>query len=233
MKNLMRGLALGTLAAFLGVAYTPAATAQINTEKSLFTLAEPMDVGGFVLEPGTYRIKVVELDSDRNVVQVTNETGSRVFATVLATPHVIRTDEAIPESRFVYYPAIGGQPKALRTWFAPDTPYGQDIIYRKRHAMELAVVAKAPVIAIPDEAKEAEYKSVPLTVVTPEQQVKPYEAPVVVQKAPEPAPPVVVAEARPAEQLPATASHVPLFAALGLLSLGGAFGLRIFSNRVS
>ena len=96
--------------------------------------------------------------------------------------------------------------------------------------MELAVVAKAPVIAIPDEAKEAEYKSVPLTVVTPEQQVKPYEAPVVVQKAPEPAPPVVVAEARPAEQLPKTASHVPLFAALGLLSLGGAFGLRILSE---
>ena len=223
MKNLMRGLALGTFAAFLGVAFTPAATAQINTEKSLFTLTEPMDVGGAVLEPGTYRIKVVELSFNRNVVQVTNEAGSKVFAAVLATPHVIRTDEAIPESRFIYYAAIAGQPKALRTWFAHDTPYGQDIIYPKRRAMELAAAAKVPVIAIPDEVKEAEYKTVPLTVVTPELQVKPYEAPA----------PTVVAEARPLKQLPRTASHVPLFTALGLLSLGGAFGLRVLTNRAA
>ncbi len=233
MKNLVRGLALGTFAAFLGVAYTPAATAQINTEKSLFTLTEPMDVGGTVLEPGTYRIKVVELSSNRNVVQVTNEMGSKVFATVLATPHVIKTDEAIPESRFIYYSAIAGQPKALRTWFAHDTPYGQDIIYPKRRALELAAVAKEPVIAIPDEVKETEYKTVPLVVVTPEQEVKPYEAPAVaVQKAPGPAP-VAVAEASPEKQLPKTASHVPLFAALGLLSLGGAFALRTFANRAA
>jgi hypothetical protein len=59
--------------------------------------------------------------------------------------------------------------------------------------------------------------------VTPEQQVKPYE---------EPAPVVMLAEARPA-QLPATASNVPLFGMLGLLSLGGGLGLRILSTRVS
>jgi hypothetical protein len=233
MKKLMTCLALGTFATLLGVAYAPAATAQINTEKSLFTLTEPMDVGGAVLEPGTYRIKVVELSFNRNVVQVTNETGSRVFATVLATPHVISTDEAIPESRFIYYTAIAGQPKALRTWFAHDTPYGQDIIYPKRRAMELAAAAKVPVIAIPDEVKEAEYKTVPFTVVTPDQTVKPYEAPVVVvQKAPEAAP-LAVAEASPEKQLPTTASHVPLYAALGLLSLGAAIGLHAFASRTA
>jgi hypothetical protein len=97
--------------------------------------------------------------------------------------------------------------------------------------MELAAATKVPVIAIPDEVKEADYKSVPLAVVTPEQQVKPYEV-AVVQKAPEPAPPVV-AEARPLKQLPTTASRVPLFAALGLLSVGGAFGLRAFANRTA
>lgn len=224
MMKLMKGLALGTIVAFLGVAYAPGATAQINTETTLFTLTEPMDVGGAVLEPGTYRIKVVELSSNRNVVQVTNEAGSKVFAAVLATPHVIKTEEAIPESRFIYFPAIAGQPKALRTWFAHDTPYGQDIIYPKRRALELAAAAKVPVIAIPDDVKEAEYKSVPLAVVTPEQQVKPYEEPA-------PAGPALVAEARPEKKLPATASNVPLFGALGLLSLGGAFGLRALANR--
>jgi hypothetical protein len=164
------------------------------------------------------------------MIQVTNVEQTKVFASVLATPHAIREGEAAPSSRYIYYTTAAGQPKALRTWFARDTTNGQDIIYPKRRAMELAALANEPVIAIPDEVKEAEYKSVPLTIVTPEQQVKPYEQPVVVvQRAPEPAP-IAVAEARP-QELPRTASHVPLFAAMGLLSLGGALGLRALANR--
>ena len=83
-------------------------------------------------------------------------------------------------------------------------------------------MAKAPVIAIPDDVKEAEYKTVPVVIVTPEREVKPYE------------PVAVVAEARPpVKRLPATASHVPLVAALGLLSLSGAVGLRLLASRAS
>ncbi len=223
MKKLMTCLALGTFATLLGVASTPA-YAQSEMENSTFTVTEPIDVGAFTLPPGTYLIKVVTLESNRNVIQVSNVEQTKVFANVLATPHPIRADEVIPSSRYIYYETAAGQPKALRTWFARDTPNGQDIIYPKRRAMELAAAAKVPVIAIPDEVKEAEYKSLPFTVVTPEQQVKPYEAPA-------PAP-VVVAEARP-QELPRTASHVPLYAALGLLSLGGAFGLRALTNRAS
>ena len=224
MKKLMTCLALGTFATLVGVASTPVAYAQSDRENSTFTVTEPVDVGGFTLQPGTYLIKVVMLASNRNMIQVTNVEQTKVFANVLSTPHPIRADEVVPSSRYIYYATAPGQPKALRTWFARDTEKGQDIIYPKRRAMELAAAAKEPVIAIPDEVKEAEYKSVPIAVVTPDLQVKPYA---------EPAPPVVVAEARPLKQLPATASHVPLFAALGLLSLGGAFGLRILTNRAA
>ena len=224
MKKLKTLIALGAFATLLGVASAPVASAQGEFENSTFTVTEPVDVGGFTLQPGTYLIKVVLLSSNRNMIQVTNEAQSKVFASVLATPHAIRVDEQIPSSRYIYYATAPGQPKALRTWFARDTEKGQDIIYPKRRAMELAAAAKEPVIAIPDEVKEAEYKSVPIAVVTPDLQVQPYA---------EPAPPVVVAEARPLKQLPATASHVPLFAALGLLSLGGAFGLRALTNRAA
>jgi len=132
---------------------------------------------------------------------------------------VIVPGEAAPSSRYIYFPAVAGHPKALRTWFARETSNGQDIIYPKRHAMELAAVVKEPVIAVPDEVKEAEYKTVPLAIVTPEKEVKPYE------------PQTFVAEAAPRKPLPRTASQVPLLAALGILSLGGAFGLRALANR--
>jgi hypothetical protein len=222
MKKLMTCLALGMFATLLGVVSASVAYAQSDRENSTFTVTEPVDVGAFTLPPGTYLIKIVPLESNRNVIQVTNVEQTKVFANVLATPHPIRADEVVPSSRYIYYATAPGQAKALRTWFARDTPNGQDIIYPKRRAMELAALAKEPVIAIPDEVKETEYKTVALTVVTPDQNVKPYE---------EPAPPVMVAEAHPQVELPATASHVPLFAALGLLSLGGAFGLRALTNR--
>jgi hypothetical protein len=233
MKKLMTCLALGTFATLLGVVSAPVAYAQSDRENSTFTVTEPLEVGGFTLPPGTYLIKVVMLANNRNTIQVSNVEETKVFANVLATPHPIRANEEVPLSRYTYYATAAGQPKALRTWFARDTANGQDIIYPKRRAMELAAAAKEPVIFIPDEAKETEYKTVPLIVVTPDQTLKPYEAPVVVvQKAPEPAP-VVVAEASPEKELPRTASHVPLYAALGLLSLGAAFGLRAFANRTA
>jgi hypothetical protein len=234
MKKLMTCLALGTFATLLGVASAPAANAQSDRENSTFTVTEPLEIGSFTLQPGTYFIKVLLLASNRSTLQVTNVEQTTVFATVLAVPHLIQRDEMVSERRFIYYATASGQPRALRTWFARDASNGQDIVYSKQRAMELAAATKEPVIAIPDAVKEPEYKTVALTVVTPDQKMKPYEEPVVViQKAPEPAPAVVVAEARPVEQLPATASHVPLFAALGLLSLGGAIGLRALANRAA
>lgn len=229
----MTCLALSTFVTFLG-ASAPTAYAQSERENSTFTVTEPLDVGGFVLQPGTYLIKVVMLSSNRNMIQVTNEDQTKVFASVLATPHPIRAGEAAPSSRYVYYATAPGQMRALRTWFARDTANGQDIVYPNRRAMELAALSKEPVIAIPDAVKEPEYATASLTVVTPDQAAKPYEAPVaVIQTAPEPAPPVAVAEARPLQELPATASHVPLFGLLGVVSLGAGLGLRALANRVS
>ena len=145
----------------------------------------------------------------------------------------------IPASRYIYYPESAGHIKVLRTWFAANTPGlgGHDIVYPRQRALELAALVKEPVVAIPDEVKEAEFKTAPLIVVTPEKEVKPYVE-VTVQKPPVP-------EAAPAQptkavekpvhhkRLPKTASDVPLHAGLGLLSLLGALGLGALARRVA
>ena len=128
---------------------------------------------------------------------------------------------------------------ALRTWYAANTPAsgGHDIVYPKLRAMELAARAKAPVVAVADEVKVVEFETAPLVVVTPEKEVKPYTS-VVAQKEPVPETPpareVKVAETRPLrEELPQTASNLPLFAGLGILSLLGALGLAVLARRVA
>lgn len=214
------------LSAFTALLALPATTvvAQSERENSTFAITEPIEVGAFTLQPGTYLIKVVMLTSNRNMIQVSNVEQTKVFANVLATPHPIRPNEVNASTRYVYYPAVPGQMRVLRSWFARDTSNGQDIVYPKKRAMELAALAREPVIAVPDEVKEAEFKTVPLAIVTPEKEIKGYEEPA-----------AVVAEARPAPapRLPATASQVPLAAALAFLSLGGALTLRALARHAS
>lgn len=225
MKKLMSCLSVGAFATLLGVASVPA-FAQSEPQQSTITLTEPMEVGTVTLQPGTYLIKVVLIDSNRDMLRVTNTDQTKVFATVLSRPHPILENEVMPESRFVVWTTAAGQPRALRTWFARDRETGHDIVYPKARALELAAATRESVIAIPDAVAESEYRTAPLLTVNPDRTVKPYEA----TRAPAPA---AVAQARPARELPATASDVPLFAMLGLLSLGGALGLRALANRAA
>lgn len=221
LSRIFTALAVAT---FL-VAAAGVANAQIEKEKSIFTLNEPTEIGSQTVPAGTYMIKVVPLSYNRNVVQVTSEDGTKVFASALATPHPKKVDEQVSSSRFVYYPAVEGQPRALRTWFAPDTPYGQDIVYPKKRAAELAAAAKENVISIPEETKEADYKTVPYTTVAPEKTD--------VAQAPAPEPPTTVAETNTTTtqsttsdtSLPRTASRVPAAALLGTLALAAALAL--------
>lgn len=236
MKRPASCFAVVTCTALLGLALATTANAQ-TVEQALFNLTEPLDVGGTILQPGDYQIKVVPLQGNRNLLQVTSPDQSKLFATLLSIPHAEGPGGVqIPASRYTYYPATAGRTKALRTWFAASTPGlgGHDIVYHKQRAMEFAAIVKEPVVAVPDEVQEAEYKTVPLVVVTPEKEVKPYEE-VTAEKPPVPEPAQVkVAEARSHDRrLPQTASEVPLYVGLGFLSLLGALALGALARRVA
>ncbi len=246
MKKLTSWLTMGLFAVLLGVVVTVNANAQETGEDAVFTLTEPLDVGGTILQPGSYQIKVVPLHWNRDLLQVRSADLMKLHANVLTVPHQEGPEGVQVEwSRYVYYPAIAGQPRALKTWFAANTPGsgGHDIVYPTRRAMELAAQVKEPVVAIPDEVKVAEYETAPLVLVTPEKEVKPFEVAKTAEVAKAPEPPMTeLAPARPEivadssldqQQLPATASRVPLVAGLGLLSLAGALGLGVIARRLA
>ena len=217
MKTLTRLMALGAIAAMCVLIGATSVMAQ-KPETSFLRIGQPLDVGGTVLEPGVYVITLLPNIANRNLLQVTNEDRSKVFATVLSIPH--GTGNKVQENtEYVFYPATDDSPQALRTWFAPDssTQGGHDIVYPTRRAMQLAAVVKEPVVAYKDEVKTEELKTAELVVVTPAKEVVAYVEPT-------PAPKFAMMSEAP--ELPKTASHVPLFATLGLLLLCAAVGIR-------
>jgi hypothetical protein len=121
-------------------------------KKTIVTFSQPVEipgVGAQVLPAGKYVFKLMDSLSDRNIVQIFNEDQTQVYATILAIPNyrLRATDKTV--MTFRERPA--GSPEALRAWFYPGANWGQEFVYPKTRAIELAKLTNQPVLAMPAE----------------------------------------------------------------------------------
>ena len=215
----------------LGATLAPGAHADEWNKKTVMTFSQPVEIPGQILPAGTYTFVLLDSPADRHIVQIFNADGSQIIATVLAINNYRLKPTGDTVVKFAE--RAGDNPEALKAWFYPGDNFGQEFVYPKQRAIELAVIVKEPVPAL---AADTDIKVVPIVAETPEQK----EVPVtdVIMVAPTPAPTVTAApvvETAPApvvetKQLPQTASQLPLIVLLGLASLGAALALKRFSS---
>ena len=211
-------------------------------KKTTATFSAPFEIPGVgtqVLPAGTYVFKLMDSLSDRHIVQIFNERGDHVYATILAIPNyrLKSTDKTV----MTFRERAAGEPEAIRAWFYPGNNWGQEFVYPKKRAIELAKATNLPVLAMPTELET--YLTLPVTKIdelpialkqAPLEAVKPTGEAVAITEVVE-APPVQTAAAvqspEPEERLPMTASLLPLAGLIGLLSLGAGFALSRFPKR--
>ena len=227
--------------ALLGATFSPSAKADAWDRKTVITFSGPVEIPGVhligwkTLPAGTYVFKIVNSQSDRHIVQIFTKDEKKVIATILAIPNyrLKATDKTVVTFR--ERPA--GEPEALRAWFYPGRNWGEEFVYPKMKAIEIAKTTNVAVLATTAEVKTEVEKPEAETVVAelkeaPLIAVKPSGEEVAVAEVVTP-PPAEVAMAAPAERaLPETASSMPLIALLGLLALGGALALRVAERHV-
>jgi hypothetical protein len=226
--------------ALMGAAVTTIARADDHNEKTVVTFSGPIEIpavhlkGWGVLPAGTYVFKLVDSQSDRNIVQIFSEDEKTVYATILAIPNYRLKATGKTVISFRERPA--GQPEALRAWFYPGMNWGQEFVYPKSTAIEIAQSTKTVVLSTPadipvdvaepiktvDEPVIAQLRQVPLIAIRPTGD----EVQIAEVVTPPPA-----AELVASAKLPTTASSLPLIALLGFLALGGAFALRAVEKR--
>jgi hypothetical protein len=203
--------------------------------KTILTFDSPVEVpgaGAQILPAGTYVFKIVGNEGNRDIVQVSNQAEDHVFTTILAIPNY----RLRPTSKTVmtFKERGEGQPEAIRAWFYPGRSWGEEFVYPKARALELARIVDQPVLATPVELPAP----VEALKVAPIVAVKPTGEEVAVTDVVQ-TPPVEVANNEPAPsdpapaELPHTASQLPLVGLVGLLSLGGCFGLFYLSKRIA
>jgi hypothetical protein len=137
-----------------------------------------------------------------------------------------------------------GQPEALRAWFYPGRNWGEEFVYPKAKAIQLARETNTPVLFMPADipvevAEPIKSPAEPVVVAlkqAPVLAIAPTGEEVQLAQVVTPPPAQTeVASAAPAsveKTLPATASTLPLIGLLAFLSLGGAFAVRAASKRL-
>ena len=216
----------------LGATVLPSAQADTWNKKTVITFSQAVEVPGKILPAGTYTFQLLDSLSDRHIVQIFNADGSQIIATILAINNYRLQPTGETVMKFGERP--GDSPEALRAWFYPGDNFGQEFVYPKVRAIELAQTAEVivPAVAV-DTIDENVIKTVPIVAVTPDQ--KEVEVATVIQTTPPVAAvatPVPVA-VKEAEELPQTASSMPLIALLGGLSISLAIGLKLFLKLAS
>jgi hypothetical protein len=215
----------------LGATLSTGARADEWNKKTVMTFNQPVEIPGQILPAGTYTFVLLDSPSDRHIVQIFNADGSQIIATVLAINNYRLKPTGDTVVKFAE--RSGDNPEALKGWFYPGDNFGQEFVYPKQRAIELAVIVKEPVPAL---AADTDLKVVPIVAETPEQKEVPVTEVIMVTPAPAPvvtaAPVVETAPAAVVEtkELPQTASRLPLIALLGLVSLGAALLLKRFSS---
>ena len=245
MKLLRTAIVVCSMA-LIGAIVIPSAKADSWNRKTAITFASPVEIPGVhlagwgVLPAGTYVFKILDSLADRHIVQIFNQDETTIYATVLAIPNyrLRATDKTVVT--FAERPA--GQPEALRAWFYPGRNWGEEFVYPKAKAMEIAKTAKTPVLFTPVEiplevAEPAKLLDAPIVVEmkqAPIMAIKPTGEEVQLAEVvtPPPAEEVMAAAVPPAATLPSTASPLPLMALFGLLALAGFCAVRTAAYRL-
>ena len=235
--KLLKGLGIVLCVAVLCALVVPNAKADDWTRKTVITFSGPVEVpgvGAHTLPAGTYVFKIVNSQTDRHIVQIFNQDETKVLTTVLAIPNyrLKTTDKTV----ITFRERPAGQPEALRAWFYPGHSWGEEFVYGKSRALELAKETNEPVLSTPTELESAPVESLnTATIEAVDPTGEPVELTKVVEAPPADAAPVAAAE--PVEvakndPLPKTASSLPLIALIGIMTIGVGLALSAFSKRI-
>lgn len=255
-KTWKRSLTFALSIGVLCTVFSGAASAQQGWDKrTRVTFNVPVEIPGIsaqVLPAGTYVFRLMDSIADRHIVQILNSDETHLYANILAIPNyrLRPTDKTV----MTFSERKAGEPQAIRAWFYPGDNSGQEFVYPKKRAVELAKITNLPVLFIPEEvapnivapvATPAEppvvaLRQAPVMAVTPAGAEIPVTEVVTT-------PPVQTAVVRPptspqttsqttpqttpqteqtAAVLPKTASLLPFMALMGVLFLGVGISIR-------
>ncbi len=243
MKNYWISLCTSASLILATAALVPQAKADEWDKQTKVTFNNPVEIPGMVLGPGTYTLKLLDSPSTRDVVEVMNAEMTHLYRFVMAIP-VYRMEPA-DHTVITFQERAAGAPQAIKDWYYPGDLRGEEFLFGKTQrvmtsaapAPPTAVTASAPTATPTAAAAAPSAQAAP----APQQSaaVEQESTVEVAQATPPPAQNTpaqnTLAQNTPTQntptqntpqQLPKTASDLPLLGLLGGFSLSAGLCLR-------
>jgi hypothetical protein len=238
LKVLCCAAAIAALTAPL--AQAQGGTAQWN-KKTHLTFSGPVQVPGKTLPAGTYTFRAMDLVADRHVLQILDADEKSIIATVMTQPQ--RRAEVAENNVVMFSERPAGQAPAIKSWYYPAQEIGNEFVYPRAQAIQIAKASNTTVLSRADEGTTDEaMRGAEIGRVNAEGQIVEDEgsmtagnnpAPASTQAQATPAPAPAPAQSvgtsgrtEPARELPRTAGNLVLAELLSALSIAGFLGAR-------
>jgi hypothetical protein len=122
------------------------ARADENDRLTYLTFSGPVQLPGVTLAAGTYTFKLADLSGSKHVVHVmTKEDSPKLITTLMTIPNE-RLDP-VKDTYIMFQERPAGMPQAMKAWFYPGRSIGEEFIYPKQQAIEIAQANNAAVLS--------------------------------------------------------------------------------------
>jgi hypothetical protein len=132
-------------AAALVACLAPGAHADEWNKKTYLTFSGPVQIPGATLPAGTYTFELADPDMARHVIRVSEKDSGKHVGLFMTIPN----DRLSPPSdnliMFAERPA--GAPQAIQAWFYPGDRTGEEFVYPRQQATQIAKANKKGVLA--------------------------------------------------------------------------------------
>jgi hypothetical protein len=142
----MRTFRIACAAAALAVGLSAAAHADEWNKLTYLTFSGPVTMPGITLPAGTYRFQLMDPESGRRVIRVSDKDGSTNYGIFLSIADQKMEPSSDPVVVFREMPK--GIPQAIKAWFYPGETYGYEFVYPHDQAMKIAKATHEPVLAM-------------------------------------------------------------------------------------
>ena len=128
-------IVVGMIIAF-ALFFEIAAHADVLDQATKISFSEPIQIPGQILPAGTYWFRVVDSNSDQNLVQVFGADQTVLYATLETVPTQRREPTGFTTVSLAEQGS--GKPVVLLKWFYPGNLTGHEFVYSQQQEKELA-----------------------------------------------------------------------------------------------
>jgi len=123
----MAVIGAASCALFLFGMLSPEVQADEWNQKTIVTFQQPVEIPGHVLLPGTYVFKLMNSDSDRNIVEVETQNEQHLVAIEMTDP--VYEANIGNNAKLSFEHLNPRSPEAIKDWFYPGAAQGQQFNY--------------------------------------------------------------------------------------------------------